>query len=66
MTAVTEHDRLIAEYSALEENLPPEVLAVRDHVERMRAAGQVAPPSDSRDDNHMIGLDDDFRPFPVV
>lgn len=66
MTAVTEHDRLIAEYSTREENLPPAVLAAREHVERLRAAGQIAPPSDPREDNHMIGLDDDFRPFPVV
>jgi hypothetical protein len=64
MMSVTDHDDLVARYSARREDLSPEILAWEDEIARMRAAGQVAPPPDPGDD-YLIGLDDDLNPFPV-
>lgn len=63
-----DHDSLIDKYSSLEENWSPAVHALHARQAEMRARGQVdrAPQYPLEDgENDMLGLDDDFRPFPV-
>ena len=64
MMVVTDHDRLVARYSTLPEDVAPEIRAQDEEIERRRAAGQAAPPPQP-DDDYLIGLDDDLQPFPT-